>query len=75
MAENKLQVMEDLKKRLSVAKEVGDRAGKGRAYGNLGNTYYSLGRFQEAIECQNQPRWGQTTPQMGHEMSRFLVNF
>ena len=20
-------------------------------------------------------RWGQTTPQMGHEMSRFLVNF
>ena len=35
---------------LSVAKEVGDRAGEGRAYGNLGNAYHSLGYFKQAIE-------------------------
>ena len=33
-----------------MSKEVGDRAGEGRAYGNLGNAYYSLGDFQKAIE-------------------------
>ena len=35
---------------LHLAKEVGDRAGEGRAYGNLGNAYRSLGDFQQAIE-------------------------
>jgi len=25
--------------------------------------------------CFSKTRWGQTTPQMGHEMSGFLVNF
>ena len=28
---------------LAIAKEVGDRAGEGGAYGNLGNAYPSLG--------------------------------
>ena len=28
---------------LKISKEVGDRAGEGRAYGNLGNAYNSLG--------------------------------
>ncbi|CAH3014698.1 unnamed protein product, partial [Porites evermanni] len=28
----------------------GDRVGQGRAYGNLGNAYQSLGQFQQAIE-------------------------
>ena len=37
-------------KDLSIAKDVGDRAGEGSAYGNLGNAYYSLGDFQRAIE-------------------------
>ena len=32
------------------AKEIGDRAGEGRAYGNLGNAYQSLGDYQKAIE-------------------------
>jgi len=36
--------------RLTIAKEVGDRAGEGRAYGNLGNAYHSLGDFKQAIE-------------------------
>ena len=27
---------------LQIAKEVGDKAGEGRAYGNLGNAYHSL---------------------------------
>ena len=30
--------------------EVGNRAGEGTAYGNLGNTYYKLGQFDKAIE-------------------------
>jgi tetratricopeptide (TPR) repeat protein len=29
---------------------LGDQAGKGRAYGNLGNAYKSLGDFSEAME-------------------------
>ena len=33
---------------------MGDRAGEGTAYGNLGNAYRSLGKFQEAIEYHNQ---------------------
>ena len=39
---------------LSIAQEVGDRAGEGRAYANLGNAYQSLGKFQEAINYHNQ---------------------
>ena len=35
---------------LTIAKEVGDRAGEGRAYCNLGNAYHSLGDFKQAIE-------------------------
>jgi tetratricopeptide (TPR) repeat protein len=34
---------------LAIAKEVGDRAGEGMAYGNLGNAYCSLGDFSQAI--------------------------
>jgi hypothetical protein len=33
---------------------VGDRAGKGKAYGNLGNAFQSLGDFSEAIEYHTQ---------------------
>ena len=39
---------------LSIAKEVGDRAGQGDAYANLGNAYYRLGQFQQAIEYHKQ---------------------
>ena len=35
---------------LKISKELGDRAGEGKAYGNLGNVYDSLGDFQKAIE-------------------------
>ena len=35
---------------MKIAKEIGDRAGEGRAYGNLGNAYDSLGDYQKAIE-------------------------
>ena len=31
---------------------MGDRAGEGRAYCNLGNVYHSLGDFEKAIEYQ-----------------------
>ena len=35
---------------MKIAKEIGDRAGEGKAYGNLGNAYDSLGDSQKAIE-------------------------
>ncbi|XP_068727678.1 tetratricopeptide repeat protein 28-like [Montipora capricornis] len=34
--------------------EVGDRAGEGKANGNLGNAYHSLGNFQRAIDYYEQ---------------------
>ena len=37
-------------KDLKIAKEIGDRAGEGRAYGKLGISYRSLGDYQKAIE-------------------------
>ena len=37
-----------------IAKEAGDRAGEGKAYGNLGNAYRSLGKFSKAIEYHGQ---------------------
>ncbi len=30
--------------------EVGDRAGEGYAYGNLGNAYNGLGQYDKALE-------------------------
>ncbi|XP_074632061.1 uncharacterized protein LOC141890475 [Acropora palmata] len=40
----------NLKIAKEIAKEIGDRAGEGRAYGNLGIAYQSLGDYQKAIE-------------------------
>jgi hypothetical protein len=37
-----------------MAKEVGDRAGEGMAYANLGNAYWSQGDFSKAIEYHAQ---------------------
>ncbi|KAF3690642.1 G-protein-signaling modulator 2 Mosaic protein LGN [Channa argus] len=34
---------------LCLVKELGDRAALGRTYGNLGNTYYLLGDFENAV--------------------------
>jgi hypothetical protein len=39
---------------LAIAKEVGDRAGEGAAYGNLGNAYQSQGDFSKAIKHHTQ---------------------
>ena len=39
---------------LTIAKELGDRAGEGRAYGNLGIAYRNLGEFKQAIKYHNQ---------------------
>ncbi|CAH3045348.1 unnamed protein product [Porites evermanni] len=39
---------------LSIAKEVGNRACEGKAYGSLGDVYHSLKEFQRAIEYNNQ---------------------
>ena len=39
---------------LAIAKEVGDRAGEGAAYGNLGIAYRSQGDYAKAIEYQAQ---------------------
>jgi tetratricopeptide (TPR) repeat protein len=35
---------------LAIARQVGDRAGEGQAYGNLGIAYQSLADFSRAIE-------------------------
>ena len=43
-------------KRLTIAIEAGDRAGKGRAYKNQGNAYLSLGDFRQAIDYQENTR-------------------
>ena len=37
-------------KDLKISKEIGDRAGEGKTYGNLCNVYYSLGDVRKAIE-------------------------
>jgi tetratricopeptide (TPR) repeat protein len=39
---------------LTIAKEVGDRAGEGQVYGHLGNAYDSLGDYAKAIERHTQ---------------------
>ena len=44
------KAIEYQEKHLKIAIEIGDRAGEGRAYGNLGNAYSSLGDFRKAIE-------------------------
>ena len=35
---------------MKIAIEIGDRGGEGRAYGNLGRAYWSLGDYQKSIE-------------------------
>ena len=39
---------------LIIYQEIGDRIGKGRALGNLGNVYNTLGQYQQAIELYGQ---------------------
>uniref|UniRef100_A0A3P9AN05 G protein signaling modulator 2, like n=1 Tax=Esox lucius TaxID=8010 RepID=A0A3P9AN05_ESOLU len=39
---------------LSIVKDLGDRAAQGRTYGNLGNTHYLLGNFQQAVVAHEQ---------------------
>ncbi|TSL61156.1 G-protein-signaling modulator 2 [Bagarius yarrelli] len=39
---------------LSIVKELGDRAAQGRTYGNLGNTHYLLGNFENAVLAHEQ---------------------
>ncbi|XP_038650727.1 G-protein-signaling modulator 2 isoform X1 [Scyliorhinus canicula] len=39
---------------LAIVKELGDRAAQGRAYGNLGNTYYLLGNFGKAVKSHQE---------------------
>ena len=46
--------MECHKKHLNIAKEVGDRKGKGRAYSNIGDVHLSLGDVPRAMEYYKQ---------------------
>uniref|UniRef100_A0A9J8CSM9 G protein signaling modulator 2, like n=1 Tax=Cyprinus carpio carpio TaxID=630221 RepID=A0A9J8CSM9_CYPCA len=39
---------------LAIVKELGDRAAQGRTYGNLGNSHYLLGNFQDAVLAHEQ---------------------
>jgi len=44
-----------------VFNSIGDRAAEGRAAGNLGNTFYLLGNFTEAIHYHQQVK---NTPEL-----------
>ena len=44
------RAIENHDENLKVAKEIGDRTGEGRAYGNLSNAYQSQGDYQKAID-------------------------
>jgi tetratricopeptide (TPR) repeat protein len=48
------KALEHHKEHLAIAKEVGDRAGEGAAYGNLGIAYESQGDFSKAIKYHAQ---------------------
>ena len=50
MVERKLAVLEYHLQEVSIAQEEGDREWEKRAYGHLGDAYYDLGDFQQAIE-------------------------
>ncbi len=39
---------------MEIDREIGDRRGEAISLGNLGNAYYSLGQYQQAIEFQQQ---------------------
>ena len=54
MADRRSQATEDHKQELTIAKELGDRAGEGIAYCNLGIAYHRRGNFKQAIEYHNQ---------------------
>jgi cytochrome c2 len=49
-----VRAIEHRTQQVAIAKEVGDRAGEGGAYGNLGNAYLAQGAFSEAIEHNTQ---------------------
>lgn len=44
------------RKNLELLRELDDKSGQGRAYGNLGNTYYLLSKFDDAIKCHKEVR-------------------
>ena len=48
------KALEHHKEHLTMAKELGDRAEEGGAYGNLGNAYQSQGDFSQAITYHTQ---------------------
>ena len=48
------KALEHHNEHLTIAKEVGDRAGEGQAYGNLGIAYDSQGDYAKAIEYHAQ---------------------
>ena len=47
MAERNLQFIEYYNKHLSMAREVGEKAGEGATYVYLGNVYYCQGKFKK----------------------------
>lgn len=42
------------KAHLSLAQELGDYAGQGRAYGNMGNAHHALGVYDQAVRYHRQ---------------------
>ena len=52
-----LLTIEYHEKHLVIAKEIGDRVEEGRANGNLGYAYQSLGDYRKAIEYHLSQHW------------------
>jgi CHAT domain-containing protein/Flp pilus assembly protein TadD len=48
------EALQSWEQALDIYREIGDRAGEGRALGNLGNAYLSLGDYQQAIDLYEQ---------------------
>ena len=48
------QAIDHYQQSLTIAREIGDRQGEGKALNNLGNAYNNLGQYEQAIDHHQQ---------------------
>ncbi|MFK8186530.1 MAG: tetratricopeptide repeat protein [Phormidesmis sp.] len=58
-----------------MAREIGDRQGEAASLGSLGNAYYSLGQYQQAIDFHQQYLVVPEKPNLGSRCSQKLAIF
>ena len=59
---------------LAIAKEVGDRAGEGRAYGKLGTCHVHLNEYVKAVACFEAQHAMATSLKLAHVQSEAALN-